>query len=336
MGEGRALIQFLRRPRTKPPASGARARAVLTTPRAALGPALRAAVGLSLLFPGFGCAADQAPSAGPLPAVQAVDLPTGGANAACLGPYPPTLQLAALRNGASLYAMPFDLFGRPETGWAVYAPTIESQIGAPCAPNTPGFAQALSRWSRSRQLADDGVLTPDLLAALKADWQSDRPFYELRELGFCPNPPSDWELAVVPPDLSDTDHPIELRQGALLAWTRLVRDAHAAEPALAANPELLRIFSAFRSPAYDEARCAHDSNCQGLVRAACSVHRTGLAVDVILDVAPGFAVDSSADANRLAMTRGLAYRWLVANARRYGFVNYAFEPWHWEWTGASP
>ena len=28
-----------------------------------------------------------------------------------------------------------------------------------------------------------------------------------------------------------------------------------------------------------------------------------------------------------------AYRWLVRYAARFGFVNYAFEPWHWEWVG---
>jgi LAS superfamily LD-carboxypeptidase LdcB len=36
------------------------------------------------------------------------------------------------------------------------------------------------------------------------------------------------------------------------------------------------------------------------------------------------------------MINGLAFRWLVANAYRHGFVNYAFEPWHWEWTGEAP
>jgi LAS superfamily LD-carboxypeptidase LdcB len=36
------------------------------------------------------------------------------------------------------------------------------------------------------------------------------------------------------------------------------------------------------------------------------------------------------------MAKGVAYRWLVSNARRYGFINYAFEPWHWEWTGEKP
>ena len=27
---------------------------------------------------------------------------------------------------------------------------------------------------------------------------------------------------------------------------------------------------------------------------------------------------------------------LVTRATRFGFVNYPFEPWHWEWTGEAP
>jgi D-alanyl-D-alanine carboxypeptidase len=243
---------------------------------------------------------------------------------------------AARRNADSLRLMPLDLFGRAETGWAIYAPTIAVQVGAQCGPDTPAFAAAIARWSTARGLAGDGVVTPELLALLKADWQASRPFMALRGQDMCPEPPGDAALVPVPPELSDTDKPVLIRPGALAAWARLVRDARAQEPALAANPELLRIFSAFRSPAYDEARCARENNCQGLVRASCSVHRTGLALDVMLDFAPGFGPDSSADQNRLVMTQGVAYRWLVANARRYGFVNYAFEPWHWEWTGEPP
>jgi LAS superfamily LD-carboxypeptidase LdcB len=47
-------------------------------------------------------------------------------------------------------------------------------------------------------------------------------------------------------------------------------------------------------------------------------------------------VDSSADENRRWQAATPAYRWLVANAARFGFVNYPFEPWHWEWTGEAP
>jgi D-alanyl-D-alanine carboxypeptidase len=105
---------------------------------------------------------------------------------------------------------------------------------------------------------------------------------------------------------------------------------------IAVDPRNLTIFSAYRSPASDAARCIADNNCNGVVRATCSPHRTGLAVDLYVGQAPGFGPDSSADANRLFMSRTPTYRWLVANADRYGFVPYPFEPWHWEWTGEAP
>ena len=62
----------------------------------------------------------------------------------------------------------------------------------------------------------------------------------------------------------------------------------------------------------------------------------GLAMDLNLGAAPGSGPDSADDDNRLYISRGAAYRWMVANASRFGFVNYPFEPWHWEWTGEAP
>ena len=67
-------------------------------------------------------------------------------------------------------------------------------------------------------------------------------------------------------------------------------------------------------------------------RATCSPHRTGYAVDLYLGQAPGYGPDSTADASRLHLSRTAAYRWLTANAGRFGFHNYPFEPWHWEWS----
>jgi LAS superfamily LD-carboxypeptidase LdcB len=116
----------------------------------------------------------------------------------------------------------------------------------------------------------------------------------------------------------------------------MVAAARAERPALAADPDALKLFSGYRSPTDDDARCAREGNCQGVTRAACSAHRTGLAVDLDVGAAPGAMVDSSADANRLAQSQGPAYRWLVRHAAQFGFVNYGFEPWHWEWTGQAP
>jgi D-alanyl-D-alanine dipeptidase len=185
-------------------------------------------------------------------------------------------------------------------------------------------------------LGATGEIDAATLQAMKGEWQAQRPFVALRARGVCPEPPAAGALAEVASAESYGGRPLQLRRRALLAYRRMIRFGRRSQPALRARPELLQVFSAYRDPERDAARCAAEGNCQGVVRAACSAHRTGLALDLVLDTAPGFAVDSSADANRLAMARGFAYRWLLAEAPRYGFVNYAFEPWHWEWTGERP
>ena len=249
---------------------------------------------------------------------------------------PPSPEQAAAHNCASLYVLPIDLFGRPETGWAIYAPRLGLTLGATASADTPSFAEAAARWRRTHGLGGGGVVDEALLLAVKQQWQQARPFVRLRAAGVCPEPPPDTDLVALAPEDSADNRPMRLRPDALAAYRRMVADARASEPALAQTPDLLRIFSAYRSPERDAARCAAEANCQGTVRAACSAHRTGLAVDLVLEAAPGFAADDTANANRLAMVRGAAYRWLLAQAPRYGFVNYAFEPWHWEWTGAPP
>ena len=243
---------------------------------------------------------------------------------------------AAARNAASLHALPIDLFGRTEVGWAVYAPRIEQTVGARSGPATAAFAAAVARWRVAHALGDTGVVDATLLSVMKQTWQAERPFLALRAAGVCPPPPPEANLAWTLPAESHGGRVVQLRHGALDAWRALVREARYDQPALAAHPELLVVFSGYRSPEHDAVRCAQERNCQGVVRAACSAHRTGLALDVVLDTAPGYAVDSTADRNREAMADGLAYRWLVANAARFGFVNYVFEPWHWEWTGERP
>ena len=241
---------------------------------------------------------------------------------------------AALANVASLTSLPVTAFGRPELGWAVYAPAIAAEAHTGCAADTRGFAFALARWQLAHGVTPHGAVDPATFAAMKTDWQARRPFVALREAGVCPDPPT--HLANLTPEESRLDKVVRLRPRALKALRRMVAAARREVPEIAADPALLTVFSGFRDPADDAARCAAEQNCQGLVRAECSSHRTGLAVDLNLGSAPGFADDSSDDANRLYQSRTPAYRWLVANARRYGFVNYVFEPWHWEWTGEAP
>lgn len=243
---------------------------------------------------------------------------------------------AAAYNSAAEANLAFSPFGRPEQGWALYEPAIAHEAATACPATSPGFAKAIARWQDRASLIPHGGVDMPTFMAMKAGWQQRRPFVRLRATNVCPTPPEEANLATLPPSDSYRGSTVRLRPRALAAFQAMTAAARREDPRIAAEPELLTAFSGFRSPAYDAARCAREGNCDGVVRANCSAHRTGLAVDLDLGSAPGFAVDSSADANRLHQTQGLAYRWLVANAARFGFVNYAFEPWHWEWTGEAP
>ena len=243
---------------------------------------------------------------------------------------------AAAYNVAAEQNLAWSPFGRPEQGWSIYEPAISQEVATTCPASSPGFARAIARWQGHSSLIAHGGVDAPTFAAMKAHWQQRRPFVRLRATNLCPTPPKEADLATLPAAASYRGSVVRLRPRAMAALLAMADAARREAPKLKANPELLTAFSGFRSPDYDTARCAKQGNCDGVARATCSAHRTGLAVDLNLGSAPGFAVDSSADANRLYQSQGPAYRWLLANAARFGFVNYAFEPWHWEWTGQAP
>ena len=274
-----------------------------------------------------GAAAPGAPLAAPPPAPPAVEV----AQACDAGP-----SAAAQANAASLDTLAWAPFRRAELGWATYAPLIAREIATGCAPATPGFAAALAAWQARQTLPADGIMSEAVFARMRDVIELRRPFVRASGHGVCPAPPPESALAWADKAEGYSGKPIELRPAALAAYRRLAAAARAADPRIAADPRNLTIFSGFRSPGADDARCAGDGNCDNTVRSTCSAHRTGLAVDLYVGEAPGLRPDSSADPNRLFMSRTPTYRWLVANADRFGFVPYPFEPWHWEWTGEAP
>lgn len=241
---------------------------------------------------------------------------------------------AAVANAASLQTLAWSPFGRAETGWEIYAPLIQQRIGTTCPPHSEGFAAALATWQRANDLGGDGMLTEPVFLTLKGELQGLREFVRFTALGQCPETPDLITAARL--DEGYSGKQVWLRPKALAAYRRMVEAARAEAPEIAVDPRNLTIFSGYRSPAADAARCQAEGNCDGIVRARCSAHRTGLALDIYVGQAPGYGPDSSADPNRLVMTQTPTYRWLLANAGRFGFVNYPFEPWHWEWTGEPP
>ncbi|MBI1209943.1 MAG: DUF882 domain-containing protein [Alphaproteobacteria bacterium] len=253
-------------------------------------------------------------------------------NACATGAY----QTASRLNAASLDTAEITPFGRSEAGWKVYAPQIARTIGTPCAPDTKGFAATLASWQAKHRLHATGSVNIETIGAMKSAWQQARPFIgELRD-GSCPEAPAEAALAEIAPREGWLGKISKLDPHALTALRNMIAAARRADPEIAADRQMLQIVSAFRSPAYDAARCAKEHNCNGVARARCSAHRTGRAVDIYVGALPGKSPVSSDDANRLFQTQTPAYRWLVANAGRFGFVNYVFEPWHWEWVGTAP
>jgi zinc D-Ala-D-Ala carboxypeptidase len=242
----------------------------------------------------------------------------------------------AAMNAQSLRTAVWSAFRRSETGWEIYAPLIAHEIGVDCPPNAEGFAAALADWQEDHRLGQTGVMDAATLSALNKTWEGRRPFVAASAHGVCPAPPPASALAQARPEEGYGGKPVQLRVGALDAYRRMVAAARAQEPVLAADRRMLTIFSGYRDPIADTARCASEQNCDTIVRANCSAHLTGLAMDLYLGEAPGFPPDSAADPSRLYLSHSNAYLWMVAHAGAFGFVNYPFEPWHWEWTGEPP
>jgi D-alanyl-D-alanine carboxypeptidase len=240
---------------------------------------------------------------------------------------------AAAANALSLRTLVWAPYNRTETGWEIYAPQIAAEINATCGPETPGFAASMVAWQGANGLPATGRLDPAVYAVMNTRWLLARPFVIESRSG-CPQAAAlDSLVALEPQEIYGK--PERLERGALSAYRRMIADARAQIPALAANKRMLTVFSGYREPDADAARCALEQDCQGVTRTICSAHRTGRAIDLMVGHAPGQRPDSSNDANRLAQTRTPAYLWLVSNAKHYGFVNYTFEPWHWEWTGQT-
>ena len=242
--------------------------------------------------------------------------------------------VAAEANAVSLPSLEWAPFGRPEIGWAVYAPLIQREIETACDPGSTGFASRLAAWQGAHALNPTGVMTePDFLV-LKAGLQDLRDFVRVTAQGVCPETAD--VIAAARAEEGYGGKTVWARPAVLAAYRRLVAAARAQSPQIAEDARNLTIFSGYRSPTLDGLRCAAEGNCNGIVRARCSAHRTGLALDLYVGQAEGYGPDASADPSRLFLTRTATYRWLLANAGRFGFVNYPFEPWHWEWTGEAP
>ena len=121
---------------------------------------------------------------------------------------------------------------------------------------------------------------------------------------------------------------IALHRHAAAAWKALVEAARAAG---IATP-LLLIVSGYRSSAQQKKLWEAALKKYGSIEQArkwvappgSSAHQSGRAIDFHLG-------DRNSSANVAQLSKLPAYKWLAANARRFGFYPYSSEPWHWEY-----
>ena len=246
-----------------------------------------------------------------------------------------TWDMAVQANATSVNGLTWAPFNAPEYGWGTYLPLIQHEVGTGCAPGSVEFTRALAGFQAAHALPPTGQFDEATFKVFRGKWQERRPFIMARVRGEpCPDPPPLNQLGYLVAEEEHADRLTRLvRRDTLDAYRRMVAAARAEVPEVRANPELLQIFSAFRDPESDAARCATQGNCDGLRRAMCSAHRTGTALDLYVGHLEGLGVDNTSPESRRHMARTATYRWLVKNAGRYGFVPYVFEPWHWEYVG---
>ncbi|HEX8231989.1 MAG TPA: D-alanyl-D-alanine carboxypeptidase family protein [Caulobacteraceae bacterium] len=248
---------------------------------------------------------------------------------------PQAMSRSAADNAASLSGLAFSPFRAPEAGWETYAPQVAREIGSGCPPTTLGFARDLAAWQSRRGLVPDGRMTAETFEAFRLAWHRRRPLRGKLPVQACPPPPPPEQLVEADPSEGLHGKVVKLRPAVLEAWRKMRQAARREDPAIAKDPLALVLVSGYRDPASDALRCAVEGNCDNRRRALCSAHRTGLVFDLYVGAAPGSDPTSTDPRNRLYQSRTPAYRWLVKNARRFGFENYVYEPWHWEWSGPS-
>lgn len=240
---------------------------------------------------------------------------------------------AARANADALATLDWAPFRVAERGWDAYAPVIADEVGTDCAPQSPGFAAALARWQAKAGLPATGRVEAATVEKMRIAWMLRRPFVVATRQGQCPAAPPEASLAQAGPTEGYWGKVVQLRPAALAAYRQLAAAARREVPGVAGDKTLLTIVSGYRNPQADSLRCLEHGNCGGPARANCSAHLTGLAVDLYVGSAPGEDSTSTSDANRTFQAQTRLYAWLARNARRYGFVGYPYEPWHWEWTG---
>ena len=231
------------------------------------------------------------------------------------------LKFSAERNKRLQYDLKWAVPGQLQIGWKIYRPLIAHFLRTEAPVESEAFANAVARWQLVSGVRNppDGIIDADTLMSIFVELQSKRLFDT--------KPP---EANIVSIPLSRFYDPekersrMKIGQETFAAYEDMLRAARKA----GIRGDFLKIISGYRSPSRQkelESRYGPDR-----VRLAKNTsHATGRAIDIYVGGVPV----STKNSNRELQSQTDAYRWLVRNAEKFGFVPYYFEPWHWEYVG---
>jgi LAS superfamily LD-carboxypeptidase LdcB len=245
-------------------------------------------------------------------------------------------KMAAVENAKLRNSLSWTFSGKAQTGWNIYVPLISQTIGVDAGPDTAEFALAVANWQSNSGLPETGVIDEATFETFKKYWQSRR----LGRFGLS----ADDNLLSAPIaeffDPTRSPDMLQLERETYAAYKKMIAAAAkdlqhelklTKDGELAPEEKFLRIVSAYRSQEYQDALRRKEPNAGRGALAKNSPHSTGHALDIYVGGEPVKTLDS----NRLIQVQTPAYTWLVKNANRFGFYNYFYEPWHWEYVPGS-
>ena len=240
---------------------------------------------------------------------------------------------SAKENSKSQYNLKWTFGRKNQTGWYLYVPLIQHEIGTEENADAAEFAKNLSIWQKAAGLSSNGIFDAKTMLEFVKLWQSRRlkNIVEATDDLLFFAPIADFYDPTRDPTL------LGVEKETYSAYKKMIQAAMKDENLrlrtkgenLADAEKFLKIVSSYRSSAYQQKLREREPNAGRAALAFKSPHFTGRALDIYVGGEPV----TTKDFNRAIQIKTPVYLWLVKNAEKFGFYPYFYEPWHWEYVG---
>ncbi len=241
---------------------------------------------------------------------------------------------AAVQNKNLQYSLTWTFGRKAQKGWYLYVPLIQHTLNTDAEPQAPEFAEKIYEWQVKNSLKADGILNRETLFSFVSYWQLRRtkPIIAAKEEQLLNAPISNFF------DPTRNIELLKVEKETFAAYKKMIDAAKADEGLnlkldengnLYDEEKFFKLISTYRSPEYQASLRKREPNAGRGQLAFISPHFTGRALDIYVGGEPVITKDF----NRAIQIKTPAYKWLVKNAERFGFIPYFYEPWHWEYVG---